>query len=358
MIRKAFYSWVSLFCFLVTAPLLSGQSAPPAPSIPHGTNLSDPQALLPLALSANSLDDPKLMPWHLKASFETFDEKGQSADRGTYEEWHLASGKSKRIYTSAHYNQTEYENAEGVYYETPTGAAPWPLSLIGRELVHPMPDKIDTGGSTPELRPFSATKSIKLNCLMLSQPLKKIQWPLGLFPTYCFNAGSTMLRFELFYGGIESVRNQMATFRGIYVAKDISLSDNTKPLLHIQLASLSSMAESEAAAIGALPEFVKIAPPKQLDVSTAVMTGKKIGGRNPAYPEQAKENHVQGKVIMKAVIGTDGRIHQLRVVSSSDEMLSISAVSAVGTWVYTPYLFQGKPVSVQTQITVIYTLGG
>jgi TonB family protein len=357
MTRKALYSSVSFFCFLMAGSLLSAQSAPQAAPVPPGIKLSDPQALLPLAISANSLDDPKLKPWHLKASFETLNDKGQPADRGTYEEWRLVSGKSKRIYTSAHYSQTEYEDAKGIYYETPAGAAPWPLSLVGKELVHPMPDKTDMDNSTPELRPFSASKSIKLNCLMLSQPLKKIQWPLGLFPTYCFSAASTMLRFELFYGGIEAIRNQMATFRGVYVAKDISLSDSARPLLHIQLISLSSMAESEAVAVDALPGFAKIAPPKQVDVSNAVMTGKKIGGRNPVYPEQAKTNHVQGKVIMKALIGTDGRIHQLRVVSSSDELLSISAISAVGTWVYTPYIFQGKPISVQTQITVIYNLG-
>jgi TonB family protein len=358
MKRGLLYPCLLPICLFLYGPIAVAQTASVEPAIPPpGTNLSDPQTLLPLAVSANSLDDPKLTPWHLKASFESFDDKGQPADKGTFEEWRLGPGKSKRIYTSAHYNQAEYENPTGIFYESNVGAPPWPLSLIGKEFVHPMPDSSDTRGSTPELRPFNATKSIKLSCLMLSQPLKKIQWPLGLFPTYCFNAGSTMLRFELFYGGIEAIRNEMATFRGAYVAKDISLSDSGNRLLHMQLVSLSSMTESEGAAIDALPGFVKIAPPKQLDVSTGVMTGRKIGGRNPTYPERARANRVQGRVVMDAMIGTDGRIHQLRVVTSPDELLSISAVSAVGTWVYSPYIFQGNPVSIKTQINVVYNLG-
>lgn len=348
---------LQLLCFVVTVSALSGQSAAQVPSIPPGTNLNDPQVFLPLAISANSLDDSKVMPWHLKAFFESFDEKGQPADKGTYEEWRLASGKSKRIYIGAHYSQTEYEDPNGVYYETAAGAPPWPLSLIGMKLTHPVPDSGDTGGSTPEIRPFNATKSVKLSCLMLSQPLKKVQWPLGLFPTYCFSAGSTVLRSELFYGGIQTIRNEIATFRGVYVAKDISLSDSGKTLIHIQLTSLASMTESEAAALDALRDFAKITPPKQLEVSAGVMTGKKIGGRNPVYPEQARMNRIQGRVLMAAIIGTDGHIHQLRIVSSPDELLSISAVSAVGTWVYPPYMFQGKPVGVQTQINVVYRLG-
>lgn len=342
---------------LLLATTLLGQTNSAGPAIPPGTNLSDPQVLLPLAVTANSLDDTKITPWHLKASYESFDEKGKLADQGTFEEWRLSPDKWKRTYASAKFNQTEYESQEGRFYETDAGAAPWPLSLIGKELIHPMPGADDADGSTPEIRPFNATKAVKLSCLMLTQPLKKTHWPLGLFPTYCFGANSAMLRFEIFDGSVEAVRNQMAAFRNTYVAKDIVLSDDGKQLLHIQLLNLSSMSQSEVSALSATPGFSKIAPPKQVDVSTGVMTGSKIGGPNPVYPERAKQNHVQGKVVMQALIGTDGRIHQLRVVSTTDELLSIAALAAVERWVYKPYTLQGKPVSVKTQINVVFQLG-
>jgi TonB family protein len=348
---------LSAIFFLLSAATLLSQASSTEPAIPPGTNLSDPQALLPLAVTVNSLDGTKLTPWHLKASYESFDEQGKLADQGTFEEWRLSPDKWKRTYTSAKFNQTEYESPEGRFYETDAGAPPWPLSLIGKELVHPMPGGDDADGSTPELRPFNATKSVKLSCLMLTQPLKKTHWPLGLFPTYCFDANSAMLRFELFYGGVEAVRNQMATFRNTYVAKDITLSDDGKQLLHIRLLSLSSMSQNDAVALSATPGFAKIAPPKQVDVSTGVMTGNKIGGPNPRYPAEARQNHVQGKVVMQARIGTDGRIHQLRVVSTTDELLSIAAITAVERWVYKPYTLQGKPVSVKTQINVVFQLG-
>ncbi|HEX4580652.1 MAG TPA: energy transducer TonB [Acidobacteriaceae bacterium] len=327
------------------------------PTIPPGTNLSDAHALFPLAVSANSLDQPGLTPWHLKAAYESFDENGTLTEQGTFEEWRLSPDKWKRAYTSAKFNQTEYESAEGTSYDTDAGGPPWPLSLIGKELVHPMPDSSDTEGSTPELRPFNATKTVKLSCLMLTQSLKKTPWPLGLFPTYCFTANSRMLRFELFDGGVEAVRNQIAVFHGAYLAKDISVSDQGKSLLRIQLLDLSSMNQSEATALNAASGFAKIAPPKQVDVASGVISGNKIGGPNPIYPDRAKQAHIQGKVVMQARIGTDGRIHQLRVVSSTDDLLSIAAVSAVERWVYKPYMLQSKPVSVKTTINVIFTLG-
>lgn len=358
MTRSSLYPWLSPICFFLCVSSLFGQGQSPLPAIPAGTNLNDPQVLLPLAISANSLDVSGLTPWHLVASYEAFDTAGKPVDQGTYEEWRISPVKSKRTYTGTLFNQTEYESIDGSFYETDAGAAPWPLSLIAKQFSHPMPDGDDTDGSEPELHPLSVTKSVKLSCLMLTQPMKKTHWPLGLFPTYCFNFGSDMLRFELFDGSIEAIRNQMATFHGTYLAKDIALSDDGKPLLRMHLVSLSGMSQSEVSALNAATNFAKVMPPKQVDLSTGVMTGNKIGGPNPIYPERAKQNHIQGKVVMRARIGTDGRIHQLRVVSTSDESLSIAALAAVERWVYRPYMLKGKPVAVQTQINVIFTLGG
>ena len=64
-----------------------------------------------------------------------------------------------------------------------------------------------------------------------------------------------------------------------------------------------------------------------------------------------------GTVIMSAVIGTDGRIHRLEVIVSPDPALSSAARDAVQTWVYPPYLLNGKPVLVETTISVNFNFG-
>ena len=87
----------------------------------------------------------------------------------------------------------------------------------------------------------------------------------------------------------------MATFHGTYLAKDIALSDDGKPLLRMHLVSLSGMNQSEVSALSAATNFAKVMPPKQVDLSTGVMTGNKIGGRNPMYPERAEAEPYSGQ---------------------------------------------------------------
>lgn len=94
-----------------------------------------------------------------------------------------------------------------------------------------------------------------------------------------------------------------------------------------------------------------------VSVPAGVMSGNKIGGANPRYPTAAKKDKIQGTVVLDAVIGKDGSIHKLTVVSGPKELRK-SASDAVRTWKYKPHLQNGHPVEVETKINVIYTLGG
>ncbi len=75
----------------------------------------------------------------------------------------------------------------------------------------------------------------------------------------------------------------------------------------------------------------------------------------PKYPPDAKAARVQGVVRMTALIGKDGHVLRLEVVSGHP-MLVPSAMEAVKQWVYRPTLLNGNPVEVITQIDVNYTL--
>ena len=75
----------------------------------------------------------------------------------------------------------------------------------------------------------------------------------------------------------------------------------------------------------------------------------------PVYPPEAKKAHIQGTVVLRAVIATDGAIDQLTVVSGPKE-LQQSSLDAVRQWRYKPYVVDGEPVEVETTVNVIYTL--
>ena len=74
----------------------------------------------------------------------------------------------------------------------------------------------------------------------------------------------------------------------------------------------------------------------------------------PVYPTLAKQTHRDGRVELRAIIGTDGTIQSLQIVVS-DPLFDISAREAVSQWRYRPTILNGQPVEIDTYITVIYT---
>jgi protein TonB len=102
---------------------------------------------------------------------------------------------------------------------------------------------------------------------------------------------------------------------------------------------------------------VKAAAPKKIAVSAGVMAGSRIGGEQPQYPAIAKAARIQGTVVLQATISKSGTIENLHVISGPP-MLQAAATQAVQSWRYKPYLLNGEPVEVETQINVVFSLGG
>jgi len=102
----------------------------------------------------------------------------------------------------------------------------------------------------------------------------------------------------------------------------------------------------------------KMATPTRVRVSQGVTAGMKVHDVTPQYPQMAKIARVQGPVVLAAVIGKDGAIQNLRVVSTASPLLNQAALEAVKQWRYRPYILNGEPVEVDTTITVNFTLSG
>ncbi|MGC2638272.1 MAG: TonB family protein [Acidobacteriaceae bacterium] len=96
--------------------------------------------------------------------------------------------------------------------------------------------------------------------------------------------------------------------------------------------------------------------PGTATVPSGVLAGMRTGGEVPKYPPIAKAARVQGSVVLQATISKEGTIEDLHVISGPP-MLQAAAMEAVRTWTYKPYLLNGQPVKVMTQIHVIFSLG-
>jgi protein TonB len=108
---------------------------------------------------------------------------------------------------------------------------------------------------------------------------------------------------------------------------------------------------AEAPAVKEAPKEIS-----RVRVGGIVQAAKLINRVLPVYPALARQARVQGTVSVIAVIGTDGTVRELRVVSGHP-LLVQAALQAVRQWVYKPTMLNGYPVEVESPIDVHFTLG-
>jgi len=101
----------------------------------------------------------------------------------------------------------------------------------------------------------------------------------------------------------------------------------------------------------------KVATPQRVRVSAGVTSGLLVRRIQPNYPPLARQARIQGTVVLHAVISKEGAIENLTLVSGHP-MLAPAAIDAVKQWKYKPYLLNGEPVEVDTEVQVNFTLAG
>jgi TonB family protein len=95
---------------------------------------------------------------------------------------------------------------------------------------------------------------------------------------------------------------------------------------------------------------------KRIQVGGQVTAAKLVHQVLPTYPDEAKSEHIQGTVVLHAIIGKDGSVRDLQLISGNCFLVE-SAMDAVKHWRYSPTLLAGSPVEVDTTIQVVYALG-
>ncbi len=105
-------------------------------------------------------------------------------------------------------------------------------------------------------------------------------------------------------------------------------------------------------ALGPIP---KPGTPKPVNVGPNIQVKKLVHKPQPQYPEQARKARIQGTVRLEAMVGVDGSVRSLSLLSGHC-WLAEAAIAAVRQWRYTPTLENGVPVEVTTTIDIIFTL--
>jgi periplasmic protein TonB len=91
-------------------------------------------------------------------------------------------------------------------------------------------------------------------------------------------------------------------------------------------------------------------------LSGNVQAARLVHQVTPVYPDDAKRDRIQGKVVIHAIIGKDGSVRDANVIEGIG-VLAEPALAAVKNWRYQTTKLNGMPVEVDTTITVVFTLG-
>jgi TonB family protein len=127
----------------------------------------------------------------------------------------------------------------------------------------------------------------------------------------------------------------------------VDLQTGSAPL-SAQAPTAVSQANSTESANGATNAGERV----RLSADTAQMVERPV---EPNYPMLAKQMKVQGSVVLQALIGREGAIQDLRVLSGP-AILSTAAMDAVKQWRFRPYYQSGEPIETEARITVNFTI--
>ena len=332
------------------APSASSQTATNAAS-PAAATPSDPTALMVQAVRLNGLAG-LLVPWHLEATYQTFDADGKPKDQGTFSEWWAGTDRYKTVYTSAggDLNLTIYRYGKTSASTGSPGWIPFRAQMAQRYLVSPVPPPSAVEKLAFSIMPMNLGQ-VTLQCLRapLSEPDAASYLPYNDLPAVCTTEGSPIVRTIVDPNKFLVLFNKIVQIGGRYVAEDLSVRDTDLTIVNMQVTNLellSTVNDSDFVAPARASSFPVPVAPREI-------ARQAIGGDAPIYPAVAKSQHVEGVVTLNTVITKEGRISELEVLSGP-KALQRAAYDAVKTWKYKPYLVDGQPVEVQTQIRVMF----
>jgi TonB family protein len=91
-------------------------------------------------------------------------------------------------------------------------------------------------------------------------------------------------------------------------------------------------------------------------VGDGVSAPRPIFTPEPEFSEEARKAKYQGVVVLNIIVGTDGRVHNPRVVRSLGMGLDEKAMEGVKIWKFDPSKKDGRAVAVEMNIEVAFNL--
>jgi len=283
----------------------------------------------------------EVQPWHIIVSYDQFDEDGDNVHSGTYEEFWEGVDKYKRIYKSDNLNQTDYATPHGLYR---LGDQSWPdkAQLQVREAIVEPFDYVETLLGFNAVTGERSFGSHKLRCVALENPSRKSSDP----TQYCFDNDRMALRYSRGSAWLQVTYNNIVSFQGHHIGRDIEVTDGGKPFLQLHVETIEKILSPNDADFIPPPDAKGPIGERIADVQPRVL--RRV---YPKWPESLRGQDFT--LTIAIVIGKDGHVLSAQALSGSPEQAK-PCEDAVRQWTYAPYLVAGKPVEVESKVIFTY----
>ncbi len=111
----------------------------------------------------------------------------------------------------------------------------------------------------------------------------------------------------------------------------------------------------QSATPGQVQRASAVEPANIVELAPEVAEGSLLHRVEPEYPEEARQQGIQGAVVLEVRIGRDGAIQDVKLVSGQP-LLADAAIAAVKQWRFKPRMVKGRPVEMQTRVTLNFRM--
>ena len=343
-----------------TQPAAGPPAAAPTPPLPPGKAAAapfpDPQTPEEFFARARALSDLEAsgIPFHLKATYVASGDT-EFTGNGTYEEWWQSKDLWRKEATLGNFKYLAIMNHGDEKDYGSSSYIPLRLRQAVEFSLMLSPNFTDESGSWK-------LEHQTLNGIDLTVLSRQYQCPAATSYVQCetkeFFTAEGLLRART-NNTIEALYNGFQSFHSLLIPRSIKVASPADTLLTISIQSLDALDANE-------PQLSKDAPVPRSMHPLAIPVGTKPGPNirpsklihqvAPNYPPDLKLARVQGTAVVEASIDADGNVREPYLSASTGTQLDDAAIDAIRQWKYEPLRIDGVPYTVETTITVVFTL--
>lgn len=347
---------VALICLamVVVSPVIAQNPTTTTPELPKA-----PRDLLAAALSQYAVGGTTTRPWHIKGTYQLYDEAGNPAQQGSYESWWESPKVYRSTWSRNSATRSEWHTNDGkTVYKASGDRLFYFEHKLEALLFSPVPDpaKLDLAGVELKKTQLEIGK-LKLPCVQI-QARADANDTTPTLPgiatgEYCFDPSLPVLRVEHLFDSVYVQLNKLTRVQGRVLAQEITVTDGSHKLLVFNGGTMDELPNENAVLIppaDATPFVVEGIP----ESPGKGLLAQKVP---PVYPPAAFARNVSGVVILDTIIGTDGRTKDIRVLETPSPLLASAAADAVAQWRYKPIAGGRQPVEMNTIIRLVFSRG-